>query len=65
MEQAVRAWTAGSAFAEGMEVDKGTLAPGMLADFVALEQDPFEVVDERVADVQVVATWIGGHERFG
>lgn len=65
IEQAVRAWTVGSAFAEGTEADKGTLAPGMLADFVALEQDPFNVASEDVAQVRVLGTWIGGHRRFG
>jgi predicted amidohydrolase YtcJ len=65
VEQAVRAWTVGSAYAEGTEADKGTLAPGMLADFVALEQNPFEVPEEDVADVAVLGTWIGGQRHFG
>ena len=34
MEQAIAAYTTGSAFAEFAEKDKGTLAPGMLADLV-------------------------------
>ena len=65
IEQAVRAWTVGSAFAEGTEAVKGTLAPGMLADFAALEQDPFNVALEDVAQVRVLGTWIGGQRRFG
>ena len=39
MEQAIAAYTTGSAFAEFAEKDKGTLAPGMLADLVVLDMD--------------------------
>ena len=38
MEQAIAAYTTGSAFAEFAEKEKGTLAPGMLADLVVLDR---------------------------
>lgn len=38
-EQALRAYTAGSAFAEFSEQEKGTLAVGYAADFAVLSQD--------------------------
>ena len=40
-EQAISAYTLGSARAEMMETQKGTLAPGMLADLAILSQDIF------------------------
>ncbi|KAF1689743.1 amidohydrolase [Pseudoxanthomonas koreensis] len=44
-EQVLRAYTAGSAFAESSEQEKGRLAPGQLADLAVLSQD---VLDEAV-----------------
>ena len=41
VEEAVRAYTVGSAHAEFAEREKGQLAPDMLADFVLLSQDIF------------------------
>ena len=39
IEQAIAAYTTGAAFAEFEEKQKGKFAPGMLADFVELDQD--------------------------
>ena len=38
LEQAVAAYTSGAAYAEGTEDEKGTIAPGMLADIAVLSQ---------------------------
>jgi predicted amidohydrolase YtcJ len=59
-EQAVRAYTAGSAFAEFAEQDKGTLAVGKLADIVVLSQDPFSVPAPELPKTRSVLTIIGG-----
>src|SRR2546428_9111640 len=58
-EEAVRAATAGSAFAAFEEDDKGTLEPGKLADFVILNGDQSET-PEAIAGMPVASTWIGG-----
>jgi len=66
IEQAVTAYTAGSAFAEFQERDKGTLARGKLADLVILSEDIFSIPPERLKDVQVLTTVMGGkvvHQR--
>jgi predicted amidohydrolase YtcJ len=66
IEQAVRAYTAGSAFAEFQERDKGTLARGKLADLVVLSDDIFAIAAERIKDVRVLTTIAGGqvvHQR--
>jgi predicted amidohydrolase YtcJ len=39
---------------------RGKLVPGYLADLVVLDRDPFELQPEELADVQVVATMVGG-----
>jgi predicted amidohydrolase YtcJ len=59
-EQAVAAYTRGSAFAEFAETDKGTLAPGMLADLAVLSQDIFTVEEGRLPETSSVLTVIGG-----
>ena len=66
IEQAVTAYTAGSAFAEFQERDKGTLARGKLADLAILSADIFAIPLEQLKDVQVLTTIVGGavvHQR--
>ena len=60
LEQAVAAYTRGSAWAEFAEGDKGTLAPGMLADLAVLSQDVFTVEPGRLPETSSVLTVIGG-----
>ena len=59
-EQAVIAYTRGSAFAEFAEKEKGTLAPGMLADLAVLSQDVFSVPPPELPKTESVLTIIGG-----
>ncbi|HKV46003.1 MAG TPA: amidohydrolase [bacterium] len=61
---AVRAYTMGPAFASGEEAIKGILAPGRLADFVALSPDPFAVPAEGLRDVRVEMTVVDGVVRY-
>ena len=60
MEQAIAAYTTGSAFAEFAEKEKGTLAHGMLADFVVLDRDVTAVAPEKVLGTKVLRTVVGG-----
>ena len=60
VEEAVRAYTAGSAYAEFSETRKGTLAPGTLADIVILSDDIFTIEPSRILDVRVTTTIVGG-----
>jgi predicted amidohydrolase YtcJ len=59
-EEALRAFTVGSAYAAKEEAHKGTLTRGKLADFTVLSEDLLAVPAERIADLVVVATVIGG-----
>jgi predicted amidohydrolase YtcJ len=60
VEDAVRGYTAGSAYAEFADAEKGTLAPGALADVVILGEDIFSIPPERIRDVKVRTTIVGG-----
>lgn len=60
MEQAISAYTAGSAFAEFAEQEKGTLAPGMLADFIVLDRDITAIPPASLFETRVLRTVVGG-----
>jgi predicted amidohydrolase YtcJ len=60
MDQAISAYTTGSAFAEFEEKEKGKLVPGMLADFVVLDHDVTAASPEKVIATRVVRTVMGG-----
>ena len=57
---ALRIYTAGSAAAAGREHELGRIAPGYLADFVVLDQDPLAVDPEQLQSTKVLATYLGG-----
>jgi predicted amidohydrolase YtcJ len=60
LAEAISAYTAGSAYAEFQEKDKGTLSPGKLADLVILGEDPFSIPPERLREARVETTIVGG-----
>jgi predicted amidohydrolase YtcJ len=60
IEQAIAAYTTGSAYAQFAEKDKGTLAPGMLADFVVLDRDLTKVAPPEILKTRVLRTVVGG-----
>ena len=60
MDQAIAAYTTGSAFAEFEEKEKGELAPGMLADFVVLDRDITAASAEKELATKVLLTVVGG-----
>ncbi len=64
MAEALRAHTAGAAYAAGEEARKGILAPGMLADFIAVDTDPFQDPPEAVLRTSVLTTVVGGEVRW-
>ncbi len=64
VEDAVRAFTAGGAYAEFAERDKGRLVPGAWADLTVLDMDLFRVPPERVREARVLRTILGGRTVF-
>lgn len=60
VEEALRVWTLGSAFASFEEPIKGSIEAGKLADFVILSEDPTKVSAVSIKDIEVETTVIGG-----
>lgn len=60
IEQALAAYTTGSAYAEFTEKDKGTLEPGKLADFVVLDRDLTKIKPQEILATKVLRTVVGG-----
>jgi predicted amidohydrolase YtcJ len=58
--EAVEAYTMGSAYAEFQENDKGSITAGKLADMVLLSEDIFSIAPEKIRDVKVEKTILGG-----
>ena len=59
-EQALRLYTAGSAWFSFDEAKRGTLEVGKLADFAILDQDFFAVPVERIGKTVSLMTVVGG-----
>lgn len=60
MEETVRAYTVGSAYAEFADEVKGTLAPGKLADLVILDKDIFKIPPTEIESARVQLTIVDG-----
>jgi predicted amidohydrolase YtcJ len=60
IEAAVRAYTAGAAYAAGTEEWQGALAPGAAADFIVVDRDPFGSEPQELLALRVLATVVGG-----
>jgi predicted amidohydrolase YtcJ len=60
VEEALRGYTVGSAFAEYREGRKGRIKRGMLADLVMLDQDLTAIPPDRIRDARVRLTIVGG-----
>jgi len=64
IEEAIEAYTLGSAYAEFQEHDKGSITPGKLADFVMLSDDILRMPATDLRRVRVLKTWVGGVEVY-
>jgi hypothetical protein len=60
LQEALEATTLAPAWLAGDERRRGKLVPGFLADLVVLDRDPYACEPEELAEVQVVATMLGG-----
>lgn len=59
-EEALRLYTQGSSWFSSEQQQKGTIAPGQLADLAALSADYFSVPDEEIKHLTSVLTVVGG-----
>jgi predicted amidohydrolase YtcJ len=63
-EEALRGFTQGAAFASFTEARRGTLRPGMDADFVVIDRDPVEAPAEVLLVARIYLTEVAGREAF-
>ena len=63
-EEALKSYTAWSAWSEFNEARKGTLAAGRLADYVVVDRDPLSCPEDEIKDTRVMMTILGGRVAF-
>jgi len=62
--EALALYTTEAAVAMHKEREIGSLEPGKLADFAVLDRSPLDAEPERIADIRVLATVVGGQPVF-
>ena len=60
VDEALQVNTINGAYASFEEGTKGSITAGKLADFVVLAEDPHTVDPEKIKDIQIVRTVVGG-----
>jgi len=64
VQESLKAYTLDAACASFEEKIKGSIEPGKLADFVILDQDITSIPPEKIRDVKVIKTVVGGKPVF-
>jgi hypothetical protein len=64
-EEALRLWTAGSAWFSGEDGRKGVIRAGQYADLAVLSEDYFTIPEERIKGLESVLTVLGGRIVYG
>ena len=64
VQEAIDSFTCGAAFASFEEHTKGNIQPGMLADFVVLDPNPFLTEVSSIRNISVLETYIGGRQIY-
>jgi predicted amidohydrolase YtcJ len=65
VDDALRMWTVGGAYATFEETKKGRIAPGQLADLVVLERDPSAIPSDEIKDIRILTTVLDGRVVYG
>ena len=60
VQEALDSYSARGAEASFEETIKGKIAPGFLADFTVLSENPFEAEPNRLHEIGILATFLGG-----
>ena len=64
VDEALRINTLNGAYASREESIKGSITPGKLADFVVLSDDLHTIDPEKIKDIQIVRTVVGGNTAY-
>ncbi len=65
VDEALRGFTLGPAYAAGMDDRLGKLAPGFLADLVVLDRDLYTITPTDILQAKICGTMVGGEWRYG
>jgi predicted amidohydrolase YtcJ len=65
VDEALRGYTLGNAYAAGMEKRLGMLAAGYYADLLLIDRDPYSAEAEELLHTQVLGTMVDGIWRYG
>jgi predicted amidohydrolase YtcJ len=65
LDDAIRAVTLDAARQLGEGDRLGSLETGKKADFTILEDDPYKVSPDTIADIKISETWVEGERKFG
>ncbi len=60
VDEALHAYTTGSAYAAGMEYKLGKLIPGYLCDLLVLDENPFTCPSDLILNIKPLATMVNG-----
>ena len=60
LEETIRAYTLGAAFAGRREKSEGSIEAGKLADFIVLDRDLFRIEPSEIGKTRVLLTVVGG-----
>jgi hypothetical protein len=60
LDEALAAYTIGSAYVNHLDDETGTIEVGKLADVVVLDRDPFEAPKSEIGSTSVLATFVQG-----
>ena len=64
IEEAIQAYTLNGAWLMREEDIKGSIEPGKLADMIVLNEDILSIDSNRIMEVRVDQTWLGGQLVF-
>jgi predicted amidohydrolase YtcJ len=60
LREALEMFTSTAAWSAFEEKDRGTLEEGKMADLVVLDQDPYSVPTDRIADIPIHSVFVSG-----
>ncbi len=63
-EQALYTFTLGAAYAAHQDQVLGSLETGKWADFILIDQDYFNIPEEKIWDIKVLETWQAGRQVY-
>lgn len=64
VEDAIRMYTLGSAWAGGTDDIEGSITPGKLANLTVLSEDPRAIPPQRLRDLDIAETWVDGERVY-